>query len=441
MNSANSFTFCRLIANAILALQKLQDALSPQNTTLSKISFHDGQIHDPLGAGSYMFQNAFIPSIIRSIGLPIHPNQCGALPQSLIIHIGAQPNNSPHVGTLVVFFMAFILAREIKLYHLSCHDGSEEVVDWMRKFRVKVRLNLVDTAPDPSHDLQYEGIAGKFQRSLRSTEGVLRFQADYDEALKLASQGVEDSLNFEIMTQEDLTRMKCMPGIIERIVKNRHQLGPLLAPDKEVLAMRAACPQCDVADKHGIHNTYTIHPTFVIISFLCPVHGRHEISTLNVDEVARLEFNTPLRNLVRSIALALHTAESRQEGKEGALHIRVTGMDYAGYYTDQMFWRAWLMLGLDENLIPPVVLYAPLIVDWAGSKISKSLYVKHGAYEYLNERGMDYLLSFAEMKKRKDPLILFRLVESWVKEPKKLFRTFSIEYLHMKFSEEEDAPL
>ena len=392
-----------------------------------------------------MFRQSFIPSVILSTGLPLHPKHWQSndlqLPQTLIIHIGAQPNNSPHAGTLVVFFMAFILAQEIKAHYSSCHDGSKEVTDWINNLQIKVRLNLVDTAPDPAYDPKYENIDGKFQRSLRSTEGVWRFQADYDEALELAKKGVQDTVEFDIKKQEDLTGMKCMPGIIERIVKNRDRLGSLLAPDAEVLAMRAACPQCHVSDKHGIHNEYTIHPTFVTISFLCPEHGRHKISTSNPEEVTRMEFNTPLRNLVRSIALALHTAEHRREGKEGVSHIRVTGMDYAGFYTDQMFWRAWLILGLDEDLIPPVVLYAPLIVDWAGSKISKSLYVKDGAYEYLKERGMDYLLSFAEMKRKKDPFILFRLVESWVKEPKKLFRPFSVEYLHMKFCEEEGTPL
>jgi len=237
--------------------------------------------------------------------------------------------------------------------------------------------------------------------------------------------------------------MKSFPGVVERVVKNREMLGPLLAPDKGVLAMRAACPQegCGLAEKHGLHNEYTVHPSgSVTISFLCPDHGRHEIITSNPDEVTKLEFNTPLRNLVRSIAYALDTVDSRKDvakGKEERVHIRVTGSDYTGFYSEQMFWRAWLMLGLAE-LSPPVVLYAPLIIDWAGSKISKSLYVKTGAYEYLHERGMDYLLSFEEMKKRgKDPLVLFRLVESWVKEPKKLFRCFSAEYLHMVFCEEE----
>jgi hypothetical protein len=75
----------------------------------------------------------------------------------------------------------------------------------------------------------------------------------------------------------------------------------------------------------------------------------------------------------------------------------------------------------------------------AGSKISKSLYVKKGAYQYLKDNGMEYLLSYEEMKKRgKDPLVLFRLVETWVEDPKKLFRCFSAEYLHQKFCEKEE---
>ena len=46
-----------------------------------------------------------------------------------------------------------------------------------------------------------------------------------------------------------------------------------------------------------------------------------------------------------------------------------------------------------------MIAYAPLTLDWSGSKLSKSLYVSNGAYEYLKEAGMGYLLSFEEMKK------------------------------------------
>ena len=437
----------RLIAKAVVALQDIEGVIPTSFPHERHVAVHDREIHDPLGAGSYVFQKSFVPSIIRSAGLPIPSDHTSiaCTPQKLTVHIGAQPNNSPHAGTMVVFFMGFLVAKEIQLHYKNLsRDGlSQDFCDWIDNFQVKVQLNLVDTAPDS----RIESAEGVYQRSLRFTQGVRRYEADYDEVLRLASQGVQKTIEYEITHQVDLTGMECFPAVVKQVVKNRAVLGPLLAPDRGVLAMRAACPKvgCGLADKHGVLNEYMVHPSGeVTISFLCPEHGRYEISTSNHEQLARLEFNTPLRNLVRSIALALDTAQSRKgvmEGKEGAcerVHIRVTGSDYAGFYSDQVFWQAWLMLGLTKELTPPVVLYAPLVVDWAGSKISKSLYVKSGAYKYLEEREMNYLLEYATMKKRaKDPMVLFRLVESWVKEPKKIFRSFSVEYLHMVFCEQE----
>ena len=39
-----------------------------------------------------------------------------------------------------------------------------------------------------------------------------------------------------------------------------------------------------------------------------------------------------------------------------------------------------------------MIFYAPLVLDWSGSKLSKSLYVKEGAYKYLCEAGLGYML-------------------------------------------------
>jgi len=63
--------------------------------------------------------------------------------------------------------------------------------------------------------------------------------------------------------------------------------------------------------------------------------------------------------------------------------------------------------------------------------------VDKGAYEYLRAAGMGYMLSFDEMKRQgKDHTILFREVERWLDDPRKLFRPYSIDYLHRIFEQE-----
>src|SRR5882757_4553300 len=70
-------------------------------------SWDDNVVHDPLGAGSYIYQKSFLTSTLRNVGA-IPPTTKS---KTIIIHVGAQPNNSPHAGTIAVFALAFLVAR------------------------------------------------------------------------------------------------------------------------------------------------------------------------------------------------------------------------------------------------------------------------------------------------------------------------------------------
>jgi hypothetical protein len=269
---------------------------------------------------------------------------------------------------------------------------------------------------------------------------------DYEEVMKSASDFV-GGIPYRVKNQEALMNMHSMSHIVGILVRDRERLGLELAPETGALAMRCACPHegCGFAEKHGRLNKYTTTSSGVsVIEFHCPDHGYHSVTTSNPDEVAKLEFNAPLRNLVRAFAYIIDTDESRKASRSGELtvreqfHLRVTGSDYTGMYAEQLLWRQLLLLyklmGLDATTTTPVIVYAPLIIDWAGSKLSKSLYVEDGAYQYLKDAGMGYLVSFDEMKKQgRDHRILFREVERWVEEPMKLFRSFTVTHLHRVF--------
>ena len=106
--------------------------------------------------------------------------------------------------------------------------------------------------------------------------------------------------------------------------------------------------------------------------------------------------------------------------------VRVTGFDYAGYYQEQMLFR-----NITDS---PIIIYAPLILDWSGVKISKSLYVREGGYEYLRLQGLEYCLSFKKFQEDGKNLdVLFKEVDSWVNNPSGLFRSYSLEYIHGLF--------
>jgi hypothetical protein len=138
-----------------------------------------------------------------------------------------------------------------------------------------------------------------------------------------------------------------------------------------------------------------------------------------------LEFNTPLRNILRAKVFARDPDAS---------WFHVPGADYAGYYQEQLLWRH---IAPEEALL---IFYTPLIVDWSGAKLSKSLYVRSGAYQYLKDMEMDYLVSYKAFKEQgKDLGVIFDEVRDWVEHPYSLFRSYSVAYVDSLFK--GDKPL
>jgi hypothetical protein len=321
---------------------------------------HDGKVHNPLGGGSYIFRNEYISSHIRYLGLPLPDSPTPSYqPTTLIIHIGAQPNNSPHAGTIVVFILAFLIAREIKAKYASLRaapDASEELKKFVDDLSVIVRLNIVDTAPDNDKGKDSDGYA--YQRSQRFTNAQDKFLPDYRELLDAASSFT--NIPYEMTNQEALMRMPGVPRIIEAMVKDHARLGPEIAPDTGRLAMRRACPhsECGLAEKHGRKNRYTVMPSGSLnLKFYCPTHGYHSVESTDPDGVASLEFNTPARNIVRSLAHSMDTHQSRADLQGRArVHMRVTGMDYAGTYADQLLWRQLVFLFPSLSLSTPMTM-------------------------------------------------------------------------------------
>ena len=161
------------------------------------------------------------------------------------------------------------------------------------------------------------------------------------------------------------------------------------------------------------------------IKFQCPEHGPYTLNLSDPQDIQKLEFNTPLRNILRAKVFARDPDAS---------WIRVTGADYAGYYQEQLLWR---YIASEEA---PLIFYTPLIVDWSGAKLSKSLYVKSGAYGYLEDMEMDYLVSYMAFKKQGKSLeVIFDEVRDWVEHPYRLFRSYSIAYVDSLFK--GDKPL
>lgn len=352
----------------------------------------DGKVYNPLGGGSYVYQDSLIPYLSSQFRK-----------NKIRISIGAQPNSSPHFGTLEVFCLAFGVAKMLK------NENS--------KLDVSVFFEVVDTAPAIAKIIYDK----KYQISLRESGEMDKYIDQYYEILDNLSK--LSNVNYSVRGQQDFNKQNCIPIIVKKIIKNKDVLGTILEPNKKVIRIRCACPICGLTDKQGLNNSFTNNK---LIAY-CPEHGNFEV---DIDkESSRLEYNTPLRNLIRGLVYLTDNEDETLDYE----WLRITGSDYAGFYQEQLLYKATDILQYKVSNLP-MILYAPLVTDWSGAKISKSLYVKEGAYKYLPE----YMVNYDYLRKHFGKIGLEKVyneVYSWLLEPYKLFRNYSIYYFMEVFNE------
>jgi predicted nucleic-acid-binding Zn-ribbon protein len=356
-----------------------------------KIECNDDILY-PLGGASYVFEQDLIPYILHKIRK-----------QKIVISIGAQPNGSPHLGTISIFALAFSLGEALK--------KAKNNVD------VSVLFEVVDTAP--SETVIIDGI--EYQKSLRKTGKAKEMMEEFKTMLEYFSKNTK--INYNIRYQNMFNNQKEISDIIKNIVKKRDVLASILDPKHKKLRIRIECPKCGLTDKESANIVFEKNN---IINY-CPLHGRFSINYLK--DIEKLEYNTPLRNLIRAMAYGNNNAN--QEIEEEI--IRITGSDYAGFYQEELLYKAAAEIDYPIKRLP-MILYSPLITDWSGAKLSKSLYVKERAYEdlpryLLNLKSMISELGINGLK------IMLDIAREWIDEPYKLFRNYSVYYFIKRYED------
>lgn len=354
----------------------------------------DENVYYPLGGASYVFKNDFIKYIHSKLKK-----------KKIKISIGAQPNSSPHLGTISVISLAFKLAKKLM----------EEFND----ITCSVLFEVVDTAPSEQviiNDIVY-------QKSLKNTGKLTEFMPQFIGILEFLK--TKTQIEYEIRYQSEFNSQKYIKPIIRQVIEQREKIVKYLDPEYEKLKIRVSCPKCGLTDKNSINNTYTGNK----IIFECPKDGKFEVDINKNTEL--LEYNTPLRNLIRGMVYGNINVSNEYDYEV----IRVTGSDYAGFYQEELLYKVAGILNYKvQNL--PIIVYTPLITDWSGAKLSKSLYVRQNAYEYLPK----YLINYENLinEKGKEGINkMYSIVSEWIDEPYKLFRDYSIYYFMKRFEEDE----
>lgn len=345
----------------------------------------DFQVYHPLGGASYVFEHDIMNYIFRK-----------TKKNKIIISVGAQPNSSPHFGTLCVFSLAFSLAKMIK----EKRDDKE----------VEVLFEVVDTAP--SKTFRVNDI--KYQKDLKESDEMTNSMNEFLEILKYFSKKTD--INYRVRNQNEFNSQNEIKYILNNIVSKKDEIKYFLDPDKGKLRMRCACPICGLVDKEGV-NTVIENDT---IKSVCPKHGEYIVNYMK--ESNKVEYNTPLRNLVRAIMYGIINESDSYDYEI----IRITGGDYAGFYQEELLYKIAAKLGYNANMLP-MILYCPQVLDWSGAKLSKSLYVKEGAYSDLPK----YVINYSFFKDNFGTTgldIIFDETMLWLKEPYRLFRNYSVYY-------------
>jgi hypothetical protein len=352
---------------------------------------YDGVSHHALGGGSYAYKENYVGHLARLIsGGP-----------SLHINVIIQLNSSPHFGTILNTALAFCLADRLR---------RQENLDPL------VVIDLLDNAK--SEEVKIDGLM--YQKGLRTTGKLFDNLQDYYEILEFLK--THFGVDFRVRMEGEFLSPERMPAVMRRIISQRSDLGQVLSPSSGILAPRSPCPHndCGLVDKYGIRNEYNEKND--IAYFHCPHHGKFAVSIAT--ECHRFQFNSQLFSLV--------FARFYEDSPTG--YIQISGSDYAGFWQEQMIWR---------HLTKPIIIvYCPLILDWSGNKLSKSIYLKEAGYQYLLDAKLGYMLSYKTFKDEgRDLNVLLEEVALWVDEPFRLFRAYNVHYIHMLFDHKEKIRL
>ena len=245
---------------------------------------------------------------------------------------------------------------------------------------------------------------------------------EFIEILDYFSQ--KSKIKYKIRYQKDFNKQDGIVETVDNIIKNQKYITKLLDASLNKLRIRISCPKCGLTDKYSIKNKYKSGK----IHCFCPEHGDFVIDYHKHPEM--LEYNTPLRNLIRAIIYG----KINESNDYDYQIIRITGNDYAGFYQEELLYKVGALLNYNITKFP-IIVYCPLVTDWSGAKLSKSLYVKEGAYKDLPK----YLINYKFLKEEygTDGLKEIKnITDEWINEPYKLFRDYSIYYFMKRFNDD-----
>lgn len=323
------------------------------------------------------------------------------------IHCASQPNSYPHLGTVTTLMTSFALAKHIGNY-----------------FDIQPEVKFEEIDNSPAEKIVKDGIT--YSRNLtQKKDNSHSMNEKYMQTFKYIFDFLEKSANvpYSIRAFSEYQKLPFVRRKLIEILDKENEFLPVLSPSENRLHIRIQCPICGLVDKAGINlEKEKLSDGSYQLSNTCYEHGEFN-AILSEKSQDFIDTNTPITDLIQG---ALFIEE---DSKANAIPVMVDGNDWSGVWSLNVFSRGLCMLGYNF-LETPLHFYAPLITDWSGAKFSKSVYVASDTYDYLPQELIDFN-QFIESWGEKGLQILWEEVQSWVSNPKKLFRDYSVDYFKL----------
>lgn len=320
----------------------------------------------------------------------------------IIINTSAQPNSSPHLGTITTIMCSFALAK-----HLKETLGIE----------TEILFDELENSPARTYEINNE----LFYRDLKHTfnEDGIDLATNYMERFKKILDKISalSGINYNIRTYDEFQKNEHVRYSVIKIVNDKEYFKKLLFPSERNLHIRSICPYCHLGKKKlNVLNEKHDNNSVEILEE-CPYHGKYSTKVYR-DNDSYIDINTQFRDLTKGISFI------EEDKNNDTLTIMLDGGDWGGLWAQRIHTEGMVRLGYTDF---PIRFFAPVILDWSGAKFSKSLYLKSDAYKNMNQAFINYD-NFVKVYGEKGIELLWKEVSSWVEEPKKFFRDYSVDY-------------
>ena len=326
------------------------------------------------------------------------------------LYVCAQTNSYPHMGTLVNFMIAFSLAEKYEKHFgvpvtitadlLDNTKGEIMTVNDIRYFK-----SMTDTYIDGVGDPLSEMYMVYFRQLLDKLKSMY-------------------SRDYSIRTYSEFQSIKEVRGNLVRVFKDEEYFAELFNPVQKKIRIRFPCPYCKYIEERAEKLNVTVQDNGILLEDTCFAHGK--INTfISADNDAYFDSNVPLRNIVRGAYFI------DKDRKENCLSVIVEGADWAGLWPVRIYAEGLMRLGYNEM---PNFIFTPQILDWAGTKLSKRMYVGNSAYRKMYKNG---LINISSLEKDFGSDVYQKLydeINKWVDEPKRFFRDYTVEYFEQILS-------